>query len=62
MKEIELKVTIYLKEGQKVDSDHICEKVGEALTHSDNILQVSRAVAVSHPSNVESGEWYKETE
>lgn len=62
MKEVELKVTIYLKEGQLIDSNYICQKVGDALTHSDNITQYSRAIAVSHPSNVESGEWYKETE
>lgn len=66
MKKIELKVTLYLKEDidlsiSYVKITEICENVGNALLHSDNVTNDIEAIEVKNPiTSAITGEFFKE--
>jgi hypothetical protein len=66
MKKIELKVTLYLKENidlsvSYVKITEICENVGNALLHSDNVTNDIEAIEVKNPiTSAITGEFFKE--
>ncbi len=64
MRKVELKVTLYLKEDQDLSYTkiaNICENVGNALIHSDNVTNEIKSIEVKNPDTSPiTGEFYKE--